>query len=171
MKAPRPLVALALVLTLLVVVIALFLTPLFRRHAPARLAPAAQAEADGFEVVVYDVDPAGILANVRSLPLRQARDACAAGSVARLPTDPATLASIERALVPAGKSNSGDGGDARAALAFKPLDPNRQQVRLEFHQGLRTYVYEYTVDGQDLTPTASSYRDLNTSREVRYAPQ
>jgi hypothetical protein len=166
MKAPRPLVALALVLTVLVLVIVLFLTPLFRRNTPAATAPASQAEADGFEVVVYDVDPAGIVANVRSLPLRRARDACAAGSVARLPTDPATLASIERAI-PTGKS----GGDSRAALTFKPLDGTRQQVRLEFHQSLRTHVYEYTVDGPDLTPTASGYRDLNTSREVRYAPQ
>jgi hypothetical protein len=165
MRPPRPPVLISLAAVALLAIIALLLTPLFRRHAPA-VAPASQADADGFEAVVYDVDPAGIVANVRTLPLRQARDAVAAGSTARLPTNPTALAALERA-VPTGTS----GGDARAALTAQTLDPNRQHVRLELHQSLRTYVYEYTVDGPDLIPTASSYRDLNTSREVRYAPQ
>ena len=165
MKAPRPATAILTGLICLAA-IAVTLITLLRRNATTPLAPAAQAEADGFEALVYDVDAAGIIANVRTLPLRQARDAVAAGSVARLPNDPAARAAVERAI-PTGRI----GGDARAAVTAHDFDPTHQQIRLEFHDPLRTYIYEYTVDGPDLLPTAATYRDLNTSREVHYAAQ
>lgn len=165
MKAPRPATAITAGLVLLAA-IAFALVTRIRRDARIPLAPAAQADADGFEALVYDVDPAGIIANVRTLPLRQARDACAAGSVARLPNDPAARAALERAI-PTGRI----GGDARASVTAHDFDPTHQQIRLEFHDPLRTYTYEYTVDGPDLLPTSATYRDLNTSREVHYAAQ
>ena len=165
MNAPRPATAICAGLVLLAA-IALALVTLLHRNARTPLAPAAQAEVDGFEALVYDVDPAGIIANVRTLPFRQARDACAAGSVARLPNDPAARATLERAI-----PNPHTGADSRASVTTHDFDPTHQEVRLEFHDPLRTYIYEYTVDGPDLIPTSATYRDLNTSREVHYAPQ
>lgn len=116
------------------------------------------AYADGFEVVVFDTTNS-VATNVRSLRLRDAEDAIAAGAQAFVVGDPSL---IER-KIPTGKS-----GDSHVVFNVQPLG-NKQQIRLEFHYSLRTFTYEYLVEGQRLQPLESGYRDLARSSTVTYA--
>jgi hypothetical protein len=102
------------------------------------------------------------VSNVRSLPLREAEQAIAAGAKATLPANPAAVAKA----LPTGKS-----GDSRAYVTATQLPVGKQQVRVSFHQSMRTYVYEYVVDGGKVTPIRSEYRDLAKSTAVQYSDQ
>jgi hypothetical protein len=132
------------------------------RDSTTAVKPTTAAYSDGFEVVVYDVDNAGAVSNVRSLPLREAEQAIAAGAKAMLPADPAPVAKA----LPTGKS-----GDSRAYVTATQLPDGKQQVRLSFHQSSRTFVYEYVVQGGKVTPTRSEYRDLAKATAVQYSGQ
>jgi hypothetical protein len=128
------------------------------RH-PAKSVPVATAYSDGFEVVVFDTQN-GSPTNVRSLKLKATEAAIAAGSQAMLPKD---VVPIEMQLI------AGQSGDSHAWVNVIPLAGGKQQVHVEFHDSVRTYVYEYVVDGTKITPVESEYRDLAKSEEVRYA--
>lgn len=128
------------------------------RH-PVPTVPASAAYSDGFEVVVYDTTN-GTPTHIRSLELKEAEAAIAAGSRAVLPHD---LVPIEMQLT------AGQSGDSHAWVNVIPLADGKQQVHVEFHDSLRTSVYEYVVDGTHITPIESEYRDAAKSEEVRYA--
>ena len=128
-------------------------------------APSAQAYVDGFEVVVFDPDPAGAPANIRALPLRDAERAVLAGSKAALPAD---VAPVQQALALA--AAAGKSGDTTVTVDVKNVDGGAQRVRLTFQQSSRTYAYEYQIVGDAITPIASDYRDLANTRSVKYVP-
>jgi hypothetical protein len=127
------------------------------RH-PVPTAHASAAYSDGFEAIVFDMQN-GTPTNVRSLELKAAEAAIVAGSQATLPSD---AASIEHQL------SAGQTGDSHVLVKLTPLPAGKQQIRLEFHDSMRTYVYEYVVDGTHIAPIESEYRDLAKSEEVRY---
>ena len=129
-----------------------------RSAAPA-VVPASTAYSDGFEVVVFDMRD-GVPSNVRSLHLKEAEQAIAAGAQASIPGDPAAVQE---------KLSAGKSGDYHVLLTAKPLEAGKQQVRLAFHESKRTYVYEYAVTGTRIVPLSSEYRDLARSEVVRYS--
>jgi hypothetical protein len=131
------------------------------RAGTSATVPASMAYADGFEVVVFDFHD-GAPSNARALPLKDAERAIAAGSVCSPPDDPAA---IERQL------SAGRTGDSRGRVAVTSLDASKRQVRLSFHEGNRTFAYEYVVDGTRIVPRSSSHRDLNKSNVTRYASE
>jgi hypothetical protein len=131
--------------------------PSCNRSGAPTTAPASAAYADGFEVVVFDLR-GGAPVHVRSVPLKEAEQAIAAGARALIPGDPAAV----QQQLSAGKS-----GDSRVLVAVTPLDEGKQQVRLTFRESSRSYVYEYAVDGAKIRPVASEYRDLGKSQAVR----
>jgi hypothetical protein len=133
----------------------LALIPSCDRAAAPATSPASAAYGDGFEVVVFDVGDEAP-ANVRSVPLKEAERAIAAG----ISGDPAA---VQRQL------STGKSGDSRVLITVKPLDAGKQRVRVAFHESSRTYVYEYAVDGAKVTPLSSEYHDLGKSKVVRYS--
>lgn len=137
----------------------LTLIPSCDREAVPTIAPASAAYGDGFEVVVFDVRD-GAPTNVRTVPLKEAERAVAAGARASIPGDPVA---IQQQL------STGKSGDSRVLLTVKPLETGGQQVRLAFHESSRTFVYEYAVNGAKITPVSSKYRDLGNSTSVQYS--
>lgn len=129
------------------------------RNASMTTASTASAYSDGFEVVVLDTDEGGVIVSVQSLPLGEAEQAIEAGATALLPIDPSL---IEQQL------SAGTSGDFRTIVSVETLGEGKQHVRLSFHESKRTFVYEYVVDGTQVTPVASAYRDLAKSKSVRY---
>jgi hypothetical protein len=150
-----PLAAIRFILVLTMLAVG---TSCNRASAPTT-SPVAAAYGDGFEVVVFELRD-GTPANVRSVPLKEAEQAIAAGAQASIPGDPAA---VQQQL------STGKSGDSRALITVKPLDGGKQQVRVAFHESGRTFVYEYAVDGAKVTPIGSEYRDLGKSKTVRYA--
>lgn len=143
---------------LLVLAVLTLVTSCNRANAPTT-SPASAAYTDGFEVVVFELRD-GVPTNVRSVPLKDAKQAIASGSHALIPGDPAV---IQRQI------STGKGGDSKVLLSVKSLAEAKQQVRASFHESSRTFVYEYVVDGTRLRPVTSVYRDLAKSKVVRYA--
>lgn len=129
------------------------------RNASTTTAPTASAYSDGFEVVVLDTDEGGAIVSVQSLPLGEAEQAVTVGATALLPVDPSL---IEQQL------SAGTSGDFRAIVSVETLGEGKQHVRLSFHESKRTFVYEYVVEGTNITPIASDYRNLAKSESVRY---
>jgi hypothetical protein len=144
--------------TILVLTLLAASTSCNRTSSPAT-SPVSAAYGDGFEVVVFEMRD-GAPANVRSVPLKEAEQAIAAGAAASIPGDPAA---VQKQL------STGKYGDSRVLITVTPLDGGKQQVRVEFHESSRTFVYEYAVDGAKVTPIGSEYRDLSKSKAVRYA--
>src|SRR3954451_16440621 len=72
------------------VLAALTLIPSCNRAAAPATSPASAAYGDGFEVVVFDVRD-GAPTNARSVPLKEAERAIAAGARAAIPGDPAVV--------------------------------------------------------------------------------
>ena len=129
-----------------------------RASAPTT-SPVSAAYSDGFEVVVFELRD-GEPANARSLPLQEAEEEIAAGSQASIPGDPAA---IQQQL------STGKSGDSRVLITVTPLDGGKQHVRIAFHESSRTFVYEYAVDGAEVIPIGSEYRDLGESKAVLYS--
>lgn len=144
---------LILVLTLLAV------STSCNRTGTPTTSPASTAYSDGFEVVIFEMRD-GAPANVRSVPLKEAEQAIAAGAQVSIPGD---SAAIQKQL------STVKSGDSRVLITVTPLDGGKQQVRVAFHESSRTFVYEYVVDGAKVTPTGSEYRDLSKLKAVRYS--
>jgi hypothetical protein len=141
------------------VLAALTLLPSCDRAAAPTTSPTSAAYGDGFEVVAFDVRD-GAPTSARSVPLKEAERAIAAGARAAIPGDPVA---VQRQL------SAGKSGDSSVLITVTPLDARKQQVRLTFHESSRTFVYENAVDGAKVAPLASEYRDLGKSKVVRYS--
>ena len=131
-----------------------------RRVSP-KTVPASVAYTDGFEVIVFELRN-GEPTHVRSIPLRAAEQAIAGGSQAFIPGDPAV---VERQLP---KSST---GDSKAIVTVQRLNGYKENVRVEFHDGNRTFIYEYCVDGSHLRAVTSEYHDISGSKISSYAPE
>ena len=107
------------------------------RGGSMKTVPVSKAYGDGFEVVVYDLRD-GNATNVRSLPLKDAEQAVAGGARAVISVD---VAEIQRQL------STGKTGDSRVVLTAQTLAEGKQRIRVAFHESIRTFVYEYEVDG------------------------
>jgi hypothetical protein len=130
-----------------------------KRVTAPTTSPASAAYTDGFEAVVFEVRD-GVPTKVRSLPLKDAEQAIASGSQALIPGDPAV---VQRQI------STGRSGDSKVVFFVQSVAEAKQQVRVSFHEGDRTFVYEYVVDGNQLRPVTSEYHDLGKSKVVRYA--
>ena len=133
----------------------LILTCVSCRQATVSSTPASNAYSDGFEAVVFDLFE-GNPTNARSIPLKDAEAAIAAGAYARIPGNATKIAS----QIPIGT------GDSNVRITIQQLEGDDQRVQLAFHESTRTYVYVYDVRGNQLVPVQSEYRDLSRSKVV-----
>jgi hypothetical protein len=145
-------------LVVLLVSLALLSCAGCNRRAPTTTAPSSAAYTDGFEVVVFDLKN-GASANTRSVTLKDAEAAIAAGTRALVPGEDPT--SIRQQLQSSGKADL-------VQMSVQALDGGKQRVRVSFHESKRTYVYEYDVDGAQIRPVRSEYHDLAGAKVVRY---
>lgn len=126
--------------------------------------PAATAYTDGFEVVVATLTADGTLESARSIPLAEVEQAADnEGAMLLLPADEAAVAAEL-------ESSIDKSGDVSVRVTVTRLSADRQQVRTSFHYSMRTYYYEYEVNGPRVRPIESGHRDRASSSASRYAP-